>query len=243
MLKTADWIDFVGDADGVDAIVDLVALAAARRRRTGLDDAGGGGAEAARQILRRERTRLIVAVTSSDSLEALTEMISAGASCLVNKGGSASQLTQTIARALRVSAGTRARPEEAEPAQIDAPAMVADAAPERWRTGSLRVERLRAEFASTGLLGELVELFGSQTPERLVELREAIDARDAAAVSGHAHQLKGGCLTMAATRMAKLCDELERSSRAGSTVGAGRLADEIQVAFDQAYAALRQEVG
>jgi len=71
-----------------------------------------------------------------------------------------------------------------------------------------------------GILGELVELFGSQTPDRLINMRRAIEAGDAGAVSGDAHQLKGGCLTLAANHMAELCDELERSAGGGSLEGA-----------------------
>ena len=104
------------------------------------------------------------------------------------------------------------------------------------------VKRLRSEFGSTGVLLELVELFGAQTPARLISMRAAIAARDGEAVGAHAHQLKGGCLTLAANHMAALCDELEISVR-GETwlVGAPALLDQIEVAFDQALAALLSE--
>ncbi len=244
MLGTADWIEVVGEADGVEAVVDLVTVEQPDIVVLDWMMPSGGGAEAARQILSQKADTLIVAVTSSDSLEALTEMISAGASCLVSKGNSADQLTQTIARALRVSAAARFSADEHEPGPTVTSAApgVENGSPSAAPLDRVQVEQLRTEFGANGVLGELVQLFGSQTPDRLIQLRDAIDARDAAAVASHAHQLKGGCLTLAATQMAELCGQLEELSRAGSVEGAGALADQIQVAFRHAYAALRREV-
>ena len=242
MLSGADWIDLVGVAEGVQAVVQLVADA--RPDIVVLDwmMSDGGGAEAARQIHAHRSDTLIVAVTSSDSLDALTEMISAGATCLVNKGSSADQLTQTIARALRAFAAARASERRLAPLVSTAPPGVGIPPPDADPLDPMQVRRLRTEFGSSGILGDLVDLFGTQTPDRLDLIREAIGAQDAAAISSHAHQLKGGCLTLAATRMAGVCGELEQVSRAGSLQGAGVLADQLQVAFEQAYAALRREV-
>jgi HPt (histidine-containing phosphotransfer) domain-containing protein len=104
------------------------------------------------------------------------------------------------------------------------------------------IEQLKVDLGGAEILGELVELFGSKTPELLVQLHRGVEAGDTVAVSRIAHQLKGGCLTLAANRMAELCDELQDSSRAGSLTGADALVQSIEVAFEQAYAALRREV-
>jgi CheY-like chemotaxis protein/HPt (histidine-containing phosphotransfer) domain-containing protein len=242
-LRTAPWIDLVGEAESVKGIVELVA---AKHPDVVVLDwmmPDGGGPEAARQILGQRADTLIVAITSSDSLEALTEMISAGASCLLNKAGSATQLTQTIARELKASSRARAvgatGPEDRRPvARPQAPR-------EFCAADSLdpaRIEQLKTDLGSVELLGELVELFRSQTPAHLIQLRDGIARGDAAAVSGHAHRLKGGCLSLAAERMAQLCDELEQSARAGSLGRAAALVDQIEIAFQQADSALRREV-
>jgi DNA-binding NarL/FixJ family response regulator len=244
MLERADWIELVGVAPGVEEIVEL---AADMRPEVVVLDwmmPGGGGRDAARRILDDRPGTLIVALTSSDSLEALTEMISAGASCLVAKGGSADQLVQTIARTLKTFAATRAAEEEARSARRGkGGGMRLDDTPRSERPlDPGGVERLQTEFGSSGILGELVELFGSQTPGRLISMRSAIEAGDAGAVSGDAHQLKGGCLTLAANHMAELCDKLEMSAGGGSLEGAAALVDQIQRAFEQAHAALLREV-
>ncbi len=101
------------------------------------------------------------------------------------------------------------------------------------------VERLRSEFGSTGgLRRPIVELFGTQARELLSEMRWAIEAGDAGTVSSNAHKLKGGCLELAATHTAEQCRELEIRVGAGSLQGAIALVDEIEGAFEEAYAAL-----
>ena len=248
MLRTAPWIEFVGTALGGQEIVDRVA---AERPDVVLLDwmmPGGGGVVAARRIRALRPQTLIVGITSSDSLEALTEMITAGASCVVSKAASPDQLTQTIARALKASRAAKAggdMPGARGKIHVDSPSQGAsDSKSTPQSAGWLDVagvEHLRNEFGSTEILGELLDLFGTQTPERLIQLQHAVQARDTAAVVGLAHQLKGGALTLAASRMAELCDELEGAARNGSLEGAAARLERIEVSFEHAYAGLRRE--
>jgi HPt (histidine-containing phosphotransfer) domain-containing protein len=101
------------------------------------------------------------------------------------------------------------------------------------------VELLVSEFGSTGTLTTLVELFGAQTPELLARMRTATNDDDAESVKQSAHKLKGGCLTLAASHMADLCKGLEIIADRGSLEGAGEAVDELEVAFNDAYAALQ----
>jgi DNA-binding NarL/FixJ family response regulator len=244
MLESADWLELVGRAWDVDGIVEL---AAAQRPDVVVLDwlmPGGGGTEAARRILDHRRQTLIVGLTSSDNREALSEMTSAGAACLVAKGGSAEQLTQTIGRALKAAALARAAEDRADSGPSGPVGATTRSSP-RAGTRPLdpeAVQRLRSEFGPTGVLAELVDLFGSQTPERLAFLRRAIETDNAAAVSDHAHQLKGGCLTLAATDMAELCEQLEMSARDGSLNGAAARLDKVEASFKQTHVALLKEL-
>ena len=240
MLERADWLELVGVAAGVEGIVGLATVT---RPDVVLLDwmmPGGGGREAARRILDRSPGTLIVALTSSDSLAALAEMTSAGASCMVAKGGSADQLTETIARALKASAAARAAEKNKRSGRRG---IAGGMSPHGASSGNSPLDeagmhRLRSEFGSTGVLADLVDLFGSQTPGRLSDMRRANEAADAAAVSAGAHQLKGGCLTLAAVHMAELCDGLEASAGNGSLEGAATLIDQIESEFERAHAAL-----
>ena len=100
------------------------------------------------------------------------------------------------------------------------------------------VERLRSDFGSTGALVRLVGLFADQTPRLLADIRTAIKTGNVPTVRGTAHQLKGGCLTLAATHMAEFCEELETLAGGGSLEGAIALVDQIESAFDEAHVAL-----
>ena len=104
------------------------------------------------------------------------------------------------------------------------------------------VERIRAEFGSNGALGQLVELFGNQTPEIVADLRAAIEAGDSQSVRESAHKLKGGCTTLAASHLAGLCNALEIRAEADALDGARELVDEIETAFHDAHAALLAEI-
>jgi PAS domain S-box-containing protein len=105
------------------------------------------------------------------------------------------------------------------------------------------IKRLGDELGSIEALKLPIELFATQTPELLADMRRAIDAGDAETVRGDAHKLKGGCMTLAATHMAELCGELELRLGADSLAGATVLVDQIEGAFEQAHAALLAEVG
>jgi len=105
------------------------------------------------------------------------------------------------------------------------------------------IERLRSQLGSAEALRQPVELFATQTPDLLADMRRAIEAGDAETVRGDAHKLKGGCMTLAVTHMAELCRELELRLAADSLDGATELVDQIEHAFAQAHAALLVAVG
>ena len=105
------------------------------------------------------------------------------------------------------------------------------------------VELLRSELGSTGVLADVIDLFGSQAPELIANLQRAINAGDAEAVRSNAHKLKGSAITLAATQTAELCEKLESQTVGGSLQGAGTLLEQIQSSFHRAHAALLEEVG
>ena len=105
------------------------------------------------------------------------------------------------------------------------------------------IKRLGDELGSIEALKLPIELFATQTPELLADMRRAIAIGDAETVRGSAHKLKGGCMSLAATRMAGLCGELELRLGADSTTEATALVDRIEGAFEEALAALLAEVG
>lgn len=120
---------------------------------------------------------------------------------------------------------------------------------ERWapripteEPGGLTMDELRADLGGAVVLGRVVDVFGRQTPDLLSAMRAAVAASDAAAVTRHAHKLKGGCLTLGATRMAGLCDKLELCVAGGLVDGAAEVVDGLDRAFQARHAELRAAV-
>ncbi|MGO9902845.1 MAG: response regulator, partial [Solirubrobacteraceae bacterium] len=66
---------------------------------------GGGGPEAARQILSQHKDTVIVGLTSSEHPGTCAEMIAAGASRVLIKGGSVAELANAIIQSAQTPRG------------------------------------------------------------------------------------------------------------------------------------------
>ncbi len=94
-------------------------------------------------------------------------------------------------------------------------------------------DRLRVLGAAAGhdLLTELIEQFVHDTAPLLVQLREALEARDAIAIARIAHMIKGSSGQLGGRRLAASCDRMERNAATASlTDGASDLRD-IEVGY------------
>jgi HPt (histidine-containing phosphotransfer) domain-containing protein len=87
----------------------------------------------------------------------------------------------------------------------------------------------------------LIDLFLADTPRMLVAIREAIVARDSAALYRASHRLRGGGANFGATRLVSLCEELEQLGRAGTTVGAAERLRVIEAEYGRVSLALEAE--
>jgi HPt (histidine-containing phosphotransfer) domain-containing protein len=73
---------------------------------------------------------------------------------------------------------------------------------------------------------KLLETFRRDTPNLIEDIARAVEARDAKAMNGAAHSLKGSCLTLGAKELgeiAALLEELGRSGETGEAAAAGLL--------------------
>jgi two-component system sensor histidine kinase/response regulator len=103
--------------------------------------------------------------------------------------------------------------------------------------------RLRDELAESGALPRLAEIFSTQTPERLDELRHAIGSGDHEVVLRLAHTMKGGAASLGATKLADACKALEELAKGGELGDAADTqVDAIEDAFEAACEALEREV-
>jgi HPt (histidine-containing phosphotransfer) domain-containing protein len=92
------------------------------------------------------------------------------------------------------------------------------------------------------MLGDLKDLFLSESRTQLAILARMLEAWDARAVSEVAHRLKGSALTMGASQLAKICSGIEDAAREGDRNRARADAPALATEFADVAAALDQMV-
>jgi len=139
---------------------------------------------------------------------------------------------------------SRWAPRTANSSEHQAPAdeLVDDQIPTDGPLDRAGIASLRSDLGSTATLRQVVELFGIQTPELMANMRSGVDDNQPAVVAEIAHKLKGSSVTLAASRMVELCNELQTGAATGSLETAAARLDQLEQAFNQAYAALLEEV-
>jgi two-component system, sensor histidine kinase and response regulator len=120
-----------------------------------------------------------------------------------------------------------------------------EAAIERW-TGELPdFEPQRALELVEGdrsVLASVVMLFLEQTPERLDEIRRALDAGDASSLERSAHTMEGAALSLAMPRIRDISHRIAVHSQRGELEQAAALVAELDEAVGSGTAAVRRAV-
>ena len=94
-----------------------------------------------------------------------------------------------------------------------------------------------------GLVGELIDLYLLDAPDRLRELEQALEERDVDLLERAAHTLKSASANIGAIFLSDLCQDLECLAREASIETAGELVAKSLEAFDDAQQALAQIQG
>ena len=90
------------------------------------------------------------------------------------------------------------------------------------------IEQLRTfSTDEMDLVRELVASFEVNVTQQLPELEQAVRRDDAETARFIAHRLRGSCGNIGARRMEFLCERLEQLGRAGVTIGAMELVDDL----------------
>lgn len=92
------------------------------------------------------------------------------------------------------------------------------------------------EVGEPDFFSELITIFLEEAPRGYARIFEAIEARDAQALEGAAHGLKGASMNLGATGMGNLCEELETLGRSGTTVGSAETARELRAELERVEA-------
>ena len=80
-------------------------------------------------------------------------------------------------------------------------------------------------------LGEIVDAFVEEAPQRLTELRDGTASDDATLVARAAHTLKANGRTFGATALADLCEEIEAAARRGDLAPAAARVGDVDAAW------------
>ncbi|HEU4880582.1 MAG TPA: Hpt domain-containing protein [Longimicrobium sp.] len=91
------------------------------------------------------------------------------------------------------------------------------------------------------LVHDLVQLFGSITPGRLQTVRSALDRGDSPTAEAAAHTLGSSAGQLGATRMRRLCMQIEALSASGRVAEALPLVPEMEAEYRRHQAWLAQE--
>jgi HPt (histidine-containing phosphotransfer) domain-containing protein len=100
------------------------------------------------------------------------------------------------------------------------------------------VRRLADALGAAGV-GELLDIFATDGPATLAELRAALQSGRLSDAARAAHTLKSHAATFGAARLAAACREVEARAGAGDAAGAAAGLPEVVREFDPAADALR----
>ena len=162
------------------------------------------GFETSREIRRREGDGphvRIVALTASAMQGTREQCIEAGMDGFIAKPVVLEQLNAILSSTAGPSA-----PADVSSEEILDPAVIASL-------------RSLSPAGTSGILGELIDLFMRDTPIRMEELRGAVESGNAGEVERVAHKLKGGSSILGAERLAGIFAAIEERGHNGSLSG------------------------
>jgi len=134
---------------------------------------------------------------------------------------------EELAEVLLAASGAGDAPATREPTEA------ADDRPHRG-SGGLDRDELRRLFGdeADAVLAEVLPIFRTDAAERVATMRRAIECGDAGVLAREAHALKGSARSLAATGIARVCEEIEVLGRSGDVEPAVQLVDVVEAGLD-----------
>ena len=107
------------------------------------------------------------------------------------------------------------------------------------------IENLRALNPDDNdeFLREIAGIFFEDTPLRIVELEESLQAGDAAKFTRAAHSIKGSSSNLGAMALRAAAEKLEHQARTDGLGNVAALMASVKTEFDRAHAALTTLIG
>ena len=91
-------------------------------------------------------------------------------------------------------------------------------------------------------LGEFIATYLGNSPKLIQQIDAGLSAADTDAICHSAHQLKGGSGSIGAMQLFELAQQIEKTSRSGSTDGIDTLLSDLKAEFERVEAALKQHI-
>jgi HPt (histidine-containing phosphotransfer) domain-containing protein len=92
-----------------------------------------------------------------------------------------------------------------------------------------------------GLVEELIDIYLSDTPDRLVALTVAARTGDSVVLAEQSHALRSSCAQLGARSMEALCRLIEKAADAAQPLEGSRLVERLKREFDRLRPALLSE--
>lgn len=105
----------------------------------------------------------------------------------------------------------------------------------------LETWRSLSNSSSEDFLAEIIEMFLSNTPKMISELREAFDQKDYQRLRALAHKMKGSSANLGACRLALVCSNLEEDSSKPVSAPIAPIIELVQSEYDLVSDRLRQD--
>ena len=192
------------------------------------------GYEATRAIRLREgssRHTPIIALTADVMKDARAKSLSAGMDDYITKPLKRAELAAALERSLP------------RLVMVESPSLAAqlqsDDVVDRAALDGLRALQ---SAGAPGLLEKVLDSFLEDTPHQLADLRQAARVGDAVRLTRLAHKLKGSVSNFGASRMVRVCTELETLGKNGDVGIALQLLSDLDRQFDLASTVLRSEI-
>ncbi len=102
---------------------------------------------------------------------------------------------------------------------------------------------IREMSGNQDVFRELLEMFISDSTERLQAMRAALEANNAQALEREAHALKGSCANFGAERLEEMCLRLQQLGSQGEIAPAREMFPSLEAELRRLHGILAEEMG
>jgi two-component system, sensor histidine kinase and response regulator len=197
-----------------------------------------------REVRTHARRTPIIALTANAFVQDREACLSAGMDDYLGKPFTLEKLRTALGRWLTSAPGSATVTGEAVPEEVVESPPPAPSSETRATLDQRALDQIRAleRPGAPSMLGKVIEVYLTTTPQLLTAMRTGMEERDSEAVRQAAHSLKSASANLGATELAELCRILEGQARAGGCPEPGAELEALESAFQQVRQDLEAEL-